>query len=194
MLTALLCSSSVFAKETIEDLRKQVEHLQKRVEELEGAKEKQAEDDDASRGFFNRRRNRGWDPFSEMERMQEEMDRMFQHSFSRRGSGGPGMFSNNMSFDADVDLKETKEGYEITFDLKGLDEEKFDIQINEHSITVKGEHNSEETEERSNQYFQSKSYGSFMKTIPLPVDADTSKVKTEKQGDQLVIQLPKKAS
>ena len=192
MLMAFLCSAPAFAEETMEDLKRQVELLQKRVEELESSKEQKKEED--SSGFLNQRRNMGWDPFSEMERMQEEMDRMFQHSFSRRGLGGTGMFSSNMSFDAELDLKETKEGYEIIFDMKGLDEEKIDIQINEHSITVKGEHNSQETEENPNQYFSSRSFGSFMKTIPLPVDADTSKVKTEKKGDKLVIKLPKKTS
>ena len=99
-----------------------------------------------------------------------------------------------MSFDHDFDIQETDEGYQIKFDLKGLDQEKVDIDINEHSITVKGEHSAKDTEESENSFFSSQSYGSFMKTIPLPIDADTKKVKTEKEGNSLVIKLPKKAS
>jgi HSP20 family protein len=85
-----------------------------------------------------------------------------------------------------------KDGYEIIFNMKGLDQEKVDIEINEHSITVKGEHSRQEKEEGQGTFYSSSSFGSFMKTIPLPVDADTSKVKTEKKGDSLVIRLPKK--
>lgn len=189
----LLTGSSVSAGDDVEDLKAQIEALQKRVNELENTQQVPEEhEDEDSRGFFNRRDNRAWDPFDEIRRMQEEMDSMFQQSFGSRGLGGSGMFSNNMSFDQDFDLKETDNGYEIRFDMTGLDKDKVDIDINEHSITVKGEQSRQDTEEGDNTYFRSQSYGSFMKTIPLPVDADTTKVKTEKEGDSLVIRLPKK--
>ena len=192
-LLTLAPAMTVFADKTedVSELKKQIETLQKRVAELESSKKNKEESDD-SLGIFNRRRNRTWDPFDEMDQMQEQMNQMFQNSFSRGGLGGRGMFSSNMSFDYDFDLKENKDGYEIRFDMKGLDEEKVDIEIDEHSITVKGEHSRQETEESENRYFSSESFGSFMKTIPLPIDADTSKVKTEKEGDTLVIRLPKK--
>ena len=78
--------------------------------------------------------------------------------------------------------------------MAGLDSEKVDIQINDRSITVKGEYSKQDTEENPDSYISSQSYRSIMKTIPLPVDADTTKVKTEKEGDYLVIRLPKKTS
>jgi HSP20 family protein len=124
--------------------------------------------------------------------MQAEMNRMFQNSFHYRGTPGSGMFSNDMSFGYDFDIKETDEGYKIVFDMTGLDEQNVDIQVNEHSITVKGEHRREDAEEAGSSLFRSQSYGSFLKTIPVPADADTSKVMTEKEGDELVIKLPKK--
>ena len=178
---------------TVEGLKKQMEILQNRVEELESSQKKQETDEDDSWGVFNRRRSKRWDPFEEMNRMQEEMDSMFQHSFGRSG-GTSGAFSNNMSFNYDFDVTETDKGYEIKFDMKGLDKEKLDIEINDHSITVKGEHSMQQTEEGQDRYFSSQSFGSFMKTIPLPLDADTTKVKTEKKGDTLIIKLPKKST
>lgn len=191
-ITFPLLSSPIFAEETedVGELKKQIEALQKRVEELEEDKQQmqsEQQDDD----FFWGSRNR-WDPFYEMQRMQEEMNKMFQNSFNRRGSFSGGIFSNDMSFDYDFDMKELKDSYEITFDMKGLDQEKVDIEINNNSITVKGEHSSQEKEEGQGRYYNAKSFGSFMKTIPLPVDADTTKVKTEKEGDKLIIRLPKK--
>lgn len=179
-----------FAEENTEELKKQIEVLQRRVGELE-ANQKQRQDN-SSWEPFNNRKNKSWNPFWEMDRIQEEMNRMFQNSYNGRGGVGQGMFSNSMSFDSDMDIKETEDGYEIKFDMKGLDKEKVDIQINETSITVKGEHSQEDTEENKNSYFKAQSFGSFMKTIPLPVDADTTKVKTEKEGDSLVIRMPKK--
>jgi len=192
MTVAFICLFILptFAEDDVEDLKKQIEALQKRVDDLESSHDDQESDD--SWGFFNNRGNNRWDPFNEMERMQEEMNRLFQNSFSNRGWSSGGMFSNNLSFDHDFDLKETDNGYEIKFDMTGLDKEKIDIEINEYSITVKGEHSRQDTEESPDRYFSSQSFGSFMKTIPLPVDADTTKLKTEKEGDTLVIRLPKK--
>jgi HSP20 family protein len=207
VLTAGVIASTSFpsfAEDNVEELKKQVESLQKRVDELESSHQQQQQQQSQQQpqqnngfGYFNGNQNNGgWDPFSEMSRMQDEMNRMFQNSFNnRRGSWpGGGMFSNNLSYDKDFDLKETDSGYEIKFDMSGLNKDKFDVQINKNSITVKGEYSNEETNKGKDRYFSAQSFGSFMKTIPLPVDADTAKVKTEKEGDNLVIRIPKKTS
>jgi len=182
----------LFADEDVQDLKRQIEALQKRVDELESSQAGNADESFPGSLFSNPRG--GWDPFEEMRRMQDEMDRMFRDSFGASGRSDGGMFSSNMSFNYDLDMRETDDGYEISLDMQGLDQEKLDIEVNEHSITVKGERSAKDTEETQNSFFSSQSYGSFMKTIPLPVDADTSKVKTEKEGDRLVIKLPKKMS
>jgi HSP20 family protein len=173
--------------ETIADLKKQIETLQKRVDELETEKQKPVH-------MQKNRYQPGmgmWDPFTEINRIQEEMDMMFQNSFGRSG-GMPGMFSSNMTFNTDIDLKETDKGYEIRFDMKGLDKDKVDIQINADSVTVKGEYSRQEKEEGQDRMMNLQSFGSFMKTIPLPENADTENVTTEKTGDTLIIRMPKK--
>lgn len=182
-----------FAEDDTATLKKQIEALQKRVEELEAQTARQDSDDD--RDYFPYGRRGNWDPFAEMDRMQAEMNRMFQGAFRNQGpSSGSGVFSNTMSYDYNVDLKEKDNGYEITFDMKGLDQDKVDIQINTSSITIKGEHSSQNVEQGPGQNFQVQSFGSFMQTIPLPTDADTTGIKTEKKGDSLVITMPKKRS
>lgn len=170
--------------ETIEAMKQKIQELQKRVEELENSKPSQEQNN----SFWGRPER--WDPFAELERMQEEMNQMFQHSFGRSGLD-KGIFSNNMSFKYDFDIKEEKDRYEITFDMTGLDEKKIDIEINANSITVKGERSAQETTENQNSFISSRSYGTFLKTIPVPADADTTRAKTEKRGDKLIIILPK---
>lgn len=175
--------------QSVADLKKQVETLQKKVDELESEKKQSPiavqDQFQGGIGFVG-------DPFEDINKMQEQMDRMFQNSFGRSGAK-QGIFSSNMSFDPDFDLKQTDKGYEIRFDMKGMDKNKIDIQINDHSITIKGEQSRKDKKESQNQYFSSESFGSFMKTIPLPADADTTKIKTEKEGDSIVIRLPKKS-
>ncbi len=199
VITALIApigvmSPSASAEDNIDELKEQIKALQARVEQLESQNQPPADEGDDSWDYFNRRRPRRWDPFAEMDRMQAEMNRMFEHAFSNRPMNSGGMFSSSMGYNYNVDMKETDDGYEITFDMKGLDKDKVDIQINSNSITIKGEHSSEDTEKGPNQFYQTQSFGSFMQTIPLPTDADTAGVKTEKKGDSLVITMPKKNS
>jgi len=171
---------------TIAELKQQISALQRRVEELEARNAVSAnlpEGDDSGLPY--------WDPFVEINRMQAEMDQMFQRSFGRPGARS-GMFSSNMSFDADLDLQEKADGYELKFDMRGLDKDKVDIQIHGNSITVKGERSAQNQEKGQGEFFYSQSFGSFMKTIPLPIDADTAQIKTAKEGDYLVVRMPKK--
>ena len=97
-ITTIFVLSSFTVAEEAEDvmeLKKQIEALQKRVEELEDEKQ---DSPYRLRDRFHGRFGLGWDPLEEINRMQEEMDHMFQNSFGRL-KGKQGMFSSNMSFD-----------------------------------------------------------------------------------------------
>ena len=186
----ILCGPPVFASaaDDVAELKRQIDALQKRVDELEAERENRSL---RPGDRFHDRFGFGSDPFEEINRMREEMNQMLQDSFG--GSGPPqGIPGGSMGVSSDFNLKETGTGYEIKFDMTGLEKEKVDVEINEHSITIKGEHSRQDVEDGPNRHFSSQSFGSFMKTIPLPIDADTTKVKTEKEGDTLVIRLPKK--
>ncbi len=172
-----------FAKnKTDADLQKEIEVLQKKVEQLE-AEKKQLE-------------NTGkiWNPFEEIYKMQEEMDQMFQRSLKVRGDLNKGLFSNNMSYDANFEIKDQKDKYIIELDMKGLNENKTNIEIKDNYITIKGERSEENKKEDLDKgsYMASKSFSSFMRTIPLPADADTENVKSEHKGNKVIITLPKK--
>ncbi|MBU1043127.1 MAG: Hsp20/alpha crystallin family protein [Candidatus Omnitrophica bacterium] len=197
LLGVLVCIPPVFAQDNAGDLKKQVEELQKRVDSLEAANfrlqnQAQQKITPQSSANTNNLNNRGWDMFDQTGRIQDELNLMFKSMFSDQKYSNPGMFSSSISFSPNLDIKENKDGYVVTFDMKGFDDQKVDMEINEHSITVKANQSKKDKKESKNGYYSSESYGSFLQTIPLPLDADTSKVKTEKKGEQLIIRLPKK--
>ena len=197
VLGVCLVTGSASAQENVTELKDQIKALQKRVEELE-AKQVQNNLPQRNIPFHNQSnypRRGGWDPFEEMGRMQQEMNRMFQNSFSRsRGtnSGLNGMFNSNMFYNGDFDIQETKEGYVIKFDMNGLDKDKLNIDVNEHSITISGEKSSQIEKSNPNGFYSSQSFGTFLKTVPLPIDADTAKMETKKENNTLIIRMPKK--
>lgn len=162
---------------------------QKRIAELEAAQK------------IEQRREPIWptpnlreeDLFGEMERMQEEVNRLFRDS-SRRGSTlAKGMLSSNMSFQNKINMQETPEGYEITLDMSGLEEKSLNIDIQPDAITLKGQSSAEESTKEPDGSTALRSYTSFLQRIALPPDADFSKIKTEKKDKGMIIFIPKKA-
>ena len=151
----------------IANLNQKIEALQRRVDQLE-AEKKNAWGAGQTQGFQG---GSAWDPFDQMNQIQQEMDRMFQNSFGQPGARS-GVFSGNLSFGQDFDFKETSDGYQYTFDMTGLDKDKVDIQINAQSITLKGEQSRNDDIQGPNHRVRSQSFGTFLKTIPIPTDAD----------------------
>ena len=189
----LLCISlftTVFAEDSISDLKRQIEALQKKVDKLEATTHYKKDANNLFSIFHKKQKS--WDPFEEINRMHEEMDRMFKDSFYFGGDLSKGMFRSDLYYDDNFHLQDKKDRYIIEFDMTGLDQSKIDIEVNENNITIKSERSAEETEKAKNKSLSKISYASFLTTIPTPVDADTSRMKTEKKGNKFIMTLPKK--
>lgn len=198
---SLVCGPAFAGKKpTVDELEAKIQKLEARINELENHKAQASEPADissmqgASRNYPRRQVMFNdpfdWDPFVEMDRMNRQMQRMFQGPSA--SPSGSNVFSQSFSFGQNFELKETDQGYVLDVDMKGMDQDKFHLDIKSNSITISGEQSSQQKQDVQGAYFQSSSFGSFVQTIPLPADADTSKIKTEKQDDRLVVIIPKK--
>ena len=189
VLGLLAAGKSAFAQDNAAELKTQIEELQAKVAALEArqnaAASKKDFSDAAGPGVG------GGDAFDEMERMHQDMSRLFSQAFNRPSVPHTGMFSDQMFFD-NSRIEETEGGYVIKVNTAGFDQEKIDINVRDDSLSISGEYKKEDKQQGQNSVFESHNYGKFLNTIPLPKDADTSKMKTEKKGNQLEIFLPKK--
>jgi HSP20 family protein len=93
---------------------------------------------------------------------------------------------------AQFEMEETLDAYEIKIDLSGLDKKNIKIAVNAHSVTISGEHVQQQEQLWANGSIRSSHSGLFMQTIPLPVDADTTNVEQIEEGSLLIIKVPKK--
>lgn len=134
-----------------------------------------------------------WDPSDEMERIRREMDQMFSGAFGRRDPQDQwGMFNTDIFYNSGLDVQETPRGYEIKLDVAGLDKDKIDIEVNDRSLTISGQGSGTEEQTSAQGAFRSQQFHSFLRTIPLPADADSASVKTDIDGDYLIIRMNKK--
>jgi HSP20 family protein len=147
---------------------------------------------------FNAWGNGQWDPFTEMERMQEYMNRMFRDSFRRASSLMDSDAGQNMLdsfFEPDLDIQDLKDRYLITLDIPGMEKDKLNIEVRDQFITVSGERTSasEKKDEQQGFYSMERRVGAFQRTIPLPADAVSTDVKANYDKGELRIEVPKKA-
>jgi S1-C subfamily serine protease/HSP20 family molecular chaperone IbpA len=108
-----------------------------------------------------------------------------------------GLFQNNpvagiFPFEANAEMQETASGYAIKFNIANIDKNKIKIEVNRSLIKLSGEYSSATQEKSQSGLFNSQSFGSFIRTVPLPADADPESVKTDIQGDTLIINLSRK--
>ena len=92
-----------------------------------------------------------------------------------------------------VDVSETDKEIKVSAELPGMDEKDIDVSLTRDTLTIKGE-KKEELENKGKDYYKmERSYGSFTRSIPLPVEVDTDKVQATFKKGVLEITLPKSA-
>jgi len=133
-----------------------------------------------------------WNPYEEMQRMQKEMEQLFDDSFSRFHMNTP---LGSLSKVPDVDLQEKADQYVVTVNVPGADESSLDVKLEDRilHISIKTEHAEAQTDEKNGQYnFRERFIGEFHRALTLPGSADVAKMKTDYRNGVLTITIPKK--
>ena len=97
------------------------------------------------------------------------------------------------SFNPSIDVKESNKELKVTAELPGMDEKDIEVSLNRDSLTIKGEKREEKEDKGKDFYRMERSYGSFSRTIPLPAEIETDKVKAEFKKGVLTVTMPKTA-
>jgi HSP20 family protein len=116
-------------------------------------------------------------PFEWMDRMSEEMDRMFDRvardfgaprrsSFlSRFGFGSP---SRQGLWSPRIEAFQEGDRFVVRAELPGLKKDDVHVEVRDDALTIRGERQDEHEEQREGYYHSERQYGQFFRTIPLP--------------------------
>ena len=122
------------------------------------------------------------DPFAEFRR---DFDRLFDDSF--RGFAEPQRGGFVLS--PKVDVAQRDDGWEITAELPGVDQEDIDLRLDGDMLTISGEKRDEWKDDKNR--FVERSYGSFTRSFLLPYTPDPDQVTADCNRGVLTIKLPK---
>jgi HSP20 family protein len=125
-------------------------------------------------------------------RLRDEMDSLFD-DFFKGFSMEPFDGRYARSFNPNIDVSETDKELKVTAELPGMDDNDIEVSLHDDSLTITGE-KKEEKEDRGKDYYHvERSYGSFSRTIPLPVEIESSKAEAHFKKGVLTVKIPKSA-
>lgn len=126
--------------------------------------------------------------------LQKEVDRVFDE-FRELTPWDEGNFfgKSNGKLIPKLDVSETEKEVEISTELPGVKMEDIDISVSENILTIKGEKSAETKKEDKDYHLLERSYGSFLRSIPLSFVVDAKDVKADFVDGVLTMKIKKPA-
>jgi HSP20 family protein len=145
--------------------------------------------------WFNQPFNaQNWDPYQEIQRMQHEMDQLFNEAFGRfnRSPNFKHLYTDR-TVTPDIDLKDEGNKYIAMVDLPGAKESDLSVTLENQTLTISGTLNYEQKNNDSfgNSIFRERRSGSFRRSITLPEPVKESGMQTELDDGVLKVTIPK---
>lgn len=128
-----------------------------------------------------------WDPFAEMRSLREVMDRLFDESFVQPAA----WLERTMPGDLDLDLIETGDALVVKASVPGVKPEDVDITVQNNVLTIQGETREEREAAEGRYHRRERRYGSFRRSVALPVDVNADAADARFEDGVLTITLPK---
>lgn len=125
-----------------------------------------------------------WSPWREMASMREALDRMFDEGVTTLTR------NSDWQYPA-INVRQTENNILIEADVPGMKQEDIDIEISDNMVTIAGERKASHEEKGANYFHKEVSFGSFRRSINLPVDVKGDKASADIVDGTLVVKLPK---
>jgi HSP20 family protein len=130
-----------------------------------------------------------WNPFRELDEVQNRLGNFFGGTFPRFGNGNGGLKLADWS--PEVDITEDEEEYLVKADLPEMKRDEINVKVENGVLLISGERKAEKEEKNKKFHRIERSYGNFMRSFTLPEDADGAKVSAEFKNGVLQVHLPK---
>jgi len=125
------------------------------------------------------------DPMDSFREFRGELDRVFN-------TNAAGYTDTATDWVPAVDIKETKDAYEVVADVPGVEPKDIDVSLEDGVLTVKGERKSENKDEGEGYTRTERTYGSFYRRFTLPDTADADNISAKTEHGVLKLHIPKK--
>jgi len=130
-----------------------------------------------------------WEPFGGFRPFHRDFDK-FLGDFGLRPEASEDL--NAQSWAPKVDVYQTDDNYVLNAELPGLSKEEISIDVNDNTLTIKGEKKFEEKVEKDNYIRVERSYGAFTRSFVLSDEANSEDITANYKDGVLEVTIPKK--
>jgi HSP20 family protein len=131
-----------------------------------------------------------WEPVTELNTIQNEMNRLFNTFFDQPSSNARGSAPGRRWLPP-MDLVETGDHYVLRADLPGLADEDVNVQLQDNVLTISGERKAEHDTQQEGYYRLERAFGAFSRSLTLPDGVDPDAVQARFERGVLEIRIPK---
>jgi HSP20 family protein len=131
-----------------------------------------------------------WEPVTELNTLQNEMNRLFNTFFDQPGPTSRGGLPGRRWIPA-MDLVETGDQYVLRADLPGLSDEDVSIQLQDNVLTISGERKTEHETQQEGYYRLERAFGGFSRSLTLPEGVNPDAVQAHFDRGVLEVRIPK---
>lgn len=129
-----------------------------------------------------------YEPWGLLNQLHKEIDQLFD---PRRALAEGDKETSTADWVPAVDIKEEADRFVIHADIPGVDPDKIEVSMEDGILTIKGERESENKEEREGYKRIERVRGSFFRRFSLPDTADAEKISAKAKNGVLEVIIPK---
>jgi HSP20 family protein len=144
----------------------------------------------AEKGIFTMNALTRWNPFKEMEEIQDRLTSLWDRFPTHRSRSEQESLAT-FGWSPMVDIVEDNNEYLIKADLPEVKKSEISVTVENGLLKIRGERKYE-SEDKSRTYHRvERSYGKFERNFSIPGDADGTKISAEFKDGVLMVHLPK---
>ena len=128
-----------------------------------------------------------WEPVNNVVTLRDAMDHLFNDSFVRPRGWAPGAAELAIP----VDMYETKDDLVVSAQIPGIKPEHVQVTVTGDALSIKGETTSDSKVDEAGYFRRERQYGSFDRTLSLPVPIQADKAEARFADGVLTLTLPK---
>jgi HSP20 family protein len=128
-----------------------------------------------------------WDPFREAVSLRDAMNALLQESFIRPTS----FLAQEGTATLPLDVSETDNEFVIKASLPGVKPDEVQITVHGGTLTIRGECKAEEGKKDERWHLRERRFGSFQRSVTLPVPVSSDKADARYEHGALTLTLPK---
>jgi len=132
-----------------------------------------------------------WEPMREAMTLRDAVNRLFEESFVRPFGAWPQTAGNGGAVALAVDMYETGDDVVVKASLPGVNLEDVDITVTGNVLEIRGESKQETTDTKGDYHYHERRYGSFQRSLTLPVDIQSDQVEATFENGVLTLKMPK---